>query len=291
MSLYNKLKIIRNENVQEDLSQEKINQYTIIDKIEGLKKLKEKQKVLINRGQTNTNDVANILKENIPNKKRKGAFDLNDLRANLPQRCFEKNLIISLFYLFFDFSILCIGWYFFSFFMKSAILLIIWEIIMGFFYCSLFVVGNDCGHGSFSNYPLLNDICGLFAHGLLLVPFSSWKHSHLDHHMNHNNVEKDLSHIWLVKHEGFIYSPKFKYNKTSETKKYSFIEQIKIPLGLNFLYGIFHFITFHYYLVFENFDFPHYWPFYRTDDLFSFISTLLAFFFTGKLLFFNLPFP
>jgi len=61
----------------------------------------------------------------------------------------------------------------------------------GTFFFALFVVGHDCGHGSFSAYPLLNDVVGTVTHGFLMVPYYQWKLSHRNHHKNTANIDKD----------------------------------------------------------------------------------------------------
>lgn len=46
---------------------------------------------------------------------------------------------------------------------------------IGTLYTSFFVLGHDCGHGSFSFYPLLNDIVGTILHTWILAPYYTWK--------------------------------------------------------------------------------------------------------------------
>jgi len=224
----------------------------------------------------NPQENMSILTNSQTKNPKKGAFELKELREYLPKICFEKNLLISLLYYCFDFAIIFLGWFIYPLICENNLLLISWEMTMGFFFWAVFVVGHDCCHTSFSNYALINNILGTFAHGFLFVPFSAWKHSHSEHHMYHNNFEKDRSHAWIVDHDKFYYSPHFKNNKNAETRNYTFREQIKVPIGVNVLYGIFHFLSFHYYLIFGSFDFPHFWPYYKKNDLFSLISTVSA---------------
>lgn len=59
---------------------------------------------------------------------------------------------------------------------------------------ALFVVGHDCGHGTYSKSDALNFLIGHLAHTPLLVPFTGWQCSHRKHHLHHNHVEND--HSW-----------------------------------------------------------------------------------------------
>merc|ERR1719453_1534106 len=80
---------------------------------------------------------------------------------------------------------------------QYAAAIISWQ-ISGFFMWGIFVVGHDCGHGTFSDNWLLNDIIGHICHGSIMVPYYPWQLSHRRHHMYHNHVDKDYSHPWYT---------------------------------------------------------------------------------------------
>lgn len=125
------------------------------------------------------------------------ADSLSALRQRIPSHCFEKNAILSTYYLVRD-----LGFLFALYLLKDALFFantswlgyVLWVNVVGFFGWALFVVGHDCGHGSFSDHYWYNEICGHIAHTPLLVPFTGWKISHRLHHTHHNHVTKD--HGW-----------------------------------------------------------------------------------------------
>jgi omega-3 fatty acid desaturase (delta-15 desaturase) len=134
---------------------------------------------------------------------------LNDIRKALPPDVFVKSLSKSLFYLAFDAAI-CLSalyamhtvvntsyWESVPLVAKALCWLVYWNVV-GFFMWCLFVVGHDCGHGTFSDYEWLNDVIGHITHGALLVPYYPWQLTHRRHHMYHNHVTKDYSHPWYT---------------------------------------------------------------------------------------------
>lgn len=68
---------------------------------------------------------------------------------------------------------------------------VVYWFLQGTFFWSLFVLGHDCGHGSFSSYSLLNDVVGTALHSFILVPFYQWKLSHRFHHRHTGNIDKE----------------------------------------------------------------------------------------------------
>jgi hypothetical protein len=47
--------------------------------------------------------------------------------------------------------------------------------VQGTIFWAIFVVGHDCGHGSFSDSSRLNYLVGHVMHSLILVPFHGWR--------------------------------------------------------------------------------------------------------------------
>lgn len=113
-------------------------------------------------------------------------MDLNSLRKCIPEAAFKKSLSKSLFYMFFDYT-MWFGACYAMFALSSSPIwasLPLWQQVLativywniaGFFQWCIFVVGHDCGHTTFSNYPVLNDIIGHITHASIMVPFYSWQ--------------------------------------------------------------------------------------------------------------------
>jgi omega-6 fatty acid desaturase (delta-12 desaturase) len=55
-----------------------------------------------------------------------------------------------------------------------------------------YVIGHECGHGSFSRSRRLNYFVGHLMLTPLLYPFHSWRLLHNHHHANTNNIENDM---------------------------------------------------------------------------------------------------
>jgi omega-3 fatty acid desaturase (delta-15 desaturase) len=119
-----------------------------------------------------------------------------DIKRVLPRKCFDPKVSTSMFYFMKDVLQVIVCYLVFSG-LHTLIPLSYWPTmifywaIQGTFFTAVFVLGHDCGHGSFSHYPVLNDIVGNITHSWLLVPYYMWKLSHKHHHKNNANFEKD----------------------------------------------------------------------------------------------------
>ncbi|KAL2332968.1 hypothetical protein Fmac_014181 [Flemingia macrophylla] len=124
-------------------------------------------------------------------------FKIADIRAAIPKHCWEKNPWRSLSYVvrdvFIVFTLLYAAIRFNSWFFWP----LYWP-VQGTMFWALFVLGHDCGHGSFSNSPKLNSLVGHILHSSILVPYHGWRISHKTHHQNHGHVEKDESWVPLT---------------------------------------------------------------------------------------------
>ena len=120
-----------------------------------------------------------------------------EIRRAIPAHCFKSSLITSFYYVFKD--ILIISALFASTFLVErycwTVLKCLWLplywVAQGTMFWAVFVLGHDCGHGSFSRYSMLNDVVGTILHTFIMVPFYPWKLSHRHHHKNTGNIDKD----------------------------------------------------------------------------------------------------
>jgi len=119
-------------------------------------------------------------------------FTLQDLKAAIPAHCFEPSVWKSLSYFFLDISIIA-GLYAIAYFLDSWLFFPIFWLMQGTMFWALFVVGHDCGHGSFSKLKWLNNVIGHLSHIPILVPYHGWRISHRTHHANTGNIETDES--------------------------------------------------------------------------------------------------
>lgn len=122
---------------------------------------------------------------------------LVEIRRSLPKYCFEPSVARSLYYVVLNVvgvGLLYGGLVYLEWLLPSYIVYTIsplYWFFQGTLLAGIFVLGHDCGHGSFSKYTLLNDIVGNVLHAFLMVPYYCWKLSHKNHHKNTGNIDKD----------------------------------------------------------------------------------------------------
>ncbi len=119
-------------------------------------------------------------------------FTLQDVREAIPAHCFESSAIRSLAYFFWDIFVIGVL-YAVASYLDSWFFWPIFWVMQGTMFWALFVVGHDCGHGSFSRYKWLNNLMGHLSHTPILVPFHGWRISHRTHHKNTGNIDTDES--------------------------------------------------------------------------------------------------
>ncbi|CAF4800720.1 unnamed protein product, partial [Rotaria sp. Silwood1] len=104
---------------------------------------------------------------------------LSDIKLKLPSHCFRPTVRQSMSYVAKDIIYVTltfiIMYQIHTLFKYGFLFFPIYWCIQGTLYTSLFVLGHDCGHGSFSSYQLLNDIMGTLLHTWILAPYYTWK--------------------------------------------------------------------------------------------------------------------
>jgi acyl-lipid omega-3 desaturase len=119
-------------------------------------------------------------------------FSLQDLKAAIPAYCFEPSVAKSLSYFFLDLGLIA-ALYAIAHSLNSWLFFPLFWVMQGTMFWALFVVGHDCGHGSFSKLKWLNNLIGHLSHSPILVPYHGWRISHRTHHANTGNIDTDES--------------------------------------------------------------------------------------------------
>jgi omega-3 fatty acid desaturase (delta-15 desaturase) len=106
---------------------------------------------------------------------------LSEIKRAIPVECFQSNVWKSMFYVVKDTALIFILYtclcYLEKFNMNRLIYCIVYPLywyFQGVMYTAYFIVGHDCGHGSFSRYPIINDTIGNILHTFILVPYYPW---------------------------------------------------------------------------------------------------------------------
>lgn len=117
-------------------------------------------------------------------------YTLQELKALIPADCFRPTLWLSLAYVALDFAVVGAlvwiaaqinAWWFWP----------IYWVLQGTMMWALFVLGHDCGHGSFSRKRWINHLFGHICHSPLLVPYHGWRISHRTHHTLHGDADRE----------------------------------------------------------------------------------------------------
>jgi acyl-lipid omega-3 desaturase len=119
-------------------------------------------------------------------------FTLADVRAAIPDYCFQPKTWRSLAYAFWDIGVVT-GLFFLAATIDAWWFYPIYWLAQGTMFWALFVIGHDCGHGSFSKHKWLNNLVGHITHSFILVPYHGWRISHRTHHSNTGNADTDES--------------------------------------------------------------------------------------------------
>lgn len=123
---------------------------------------------------------------------KKPPFTLGQIRAAIPKHCWDKSMTRSFCFVARDVAIVtmlaCVASY-----LDSWLVWPLYWFAQGTMFWALFVLGHDCGHGSFSSSKTVNNLVGHLVHSFILVPYHGWRISHRTHHANHGHVEHDES--------------------------------------------------------------------------------------------------
>ncbi|KAF2706369.1 hypothetical protein K504DRAFT_505316 [Pleomassaria siparia CBS 279.74] len=128
---------------------------------------------------------------------------IDDLKRAIPPCCFKPSYVKSLFFLFRD--ILVIGafgaaaWFYIPEIQYAPARYAVWIFygnMQGLASTGFWLLGHECGHGSFSPSKLLNNTLGWIVHSSLMISYFAWQSTHRLHHIYTNNLATSgLTHV------------------------------------------------------------------------------------------------
>jgi len=137
--------------------------------------------------------IGNQVQEESENQKLPS---LIDIKKQIPSSCFQPSTFKSISYVVRDALIVSFLYFGYSWILNNYplygyLLAPIYCLTQGTFFWAIFVLGHDCGHGSFSQNSLVNEIFGHLLHTFILVPYHPWRLSHRKHHKNTGHIDND----------------------------------------------------------------------------------------------------
>lgn len=124
--------------------------------------------------------------------------NIGQVIRKIPQECFQKSAFKSWATLCVDF-LLAGGLFAAIIVSQSWILGPVLGILLGFVLMSIFVVGHDAGHRSFSDSTRVNNFVGHISTTLVYWPFHVWRLSHDIHHRYTHNLEREIAWVPFTK--------------------------------------------------------------------------------------------
>lgn len=115
---------------------------------------------------------------------------LSEVKKAVREECFQPNTKKASIFLFFgilQFIVASIFSYLVWILGYSILFPISW-FVMGFVFTSLFVLGHDCAHESFTGSKKLNSFLGHILFVPTFYPYYAWKYSHAAHHQHTNEL-------------------------------------------------------------------------------------------------------
>lgn len=140
------------------------------------------------------------------------------LKKSVPRAYFTIKPLTSWFYFARDIALISGLFALSTFIDEKTLLWPLYWIAQGTLFFALFLIGHDCGHGSFSRSKIVSAIIGHICMSPLLIPYNSWRISHNAHHVNsghgtkedawrpytRDQFQKMRAYEWIFRHSIFL---------------------------------------------------------------------------------------